>query len=82
MSVFAWYSLLWTLKSVEILRRRPRKVEFRRAHVRVHVPRKGQVELIVVALARAKEFIVALDVSVVRLRNLAEIRYVSGFIRV
>ena len=59
-----------------------RKVEFRRAHVRVHVPRKGQVELIVVALARAKEFIVALDVSVVRLRNLAEIRYVSGFIRV
>jgi len=28
-----------------------RKVEFRRAHVRVHVPGKGQVELIVVALA-------------------------------
>ena len=58
-----------------------RKVEFC-AHVRVHVLRKGQVELIVVALARAKEFIVAPDASVVRQRNLAETRYVCCAISV
>ena len=58
-----------------------KKVEFR-AHVRAHVPRKGQVDLIVVALARAKVFNVVLDARVVRQLNLAEIRYVCCVISV
>lgn len=58
-----------------------RKVELR-AHVRAHVPRKGQVDLIVVALARAKVFNVVLDARVVRQLNLAEIRYVCCVISV
>ena len=58
-----------------------RKVEFR-AHVRAHVPRKGQVDLIVIALTRAKVFNVAPDACVIRQRNLAEIRYVCCVISV
>ena len=56
-----------------------RKVE---AHVRAHVPRKGQVDQIVVALARAKMFNVVPDARVVRQLNLAEIRHVCCVISV